>query len=176
MRRIATHLEVRPGALYWHFANKQTMLAGLSDLILQDRPTLVPAADDDPAAAVRPWAEGLREVLLAHRDGAELVASVLAMQLAEISPVAELAALLPGPQAQRTASAVTHFVLGHCASEQGHDQLVQFGVIAAGGSAPDRAAFDHGIELLVRGIRSGSESGPGRACSPAAPETRSPRY
>ncbi|MGZ8713533.1 MAG: helix-turn-helix domain-containing protein, partial [Mycobacterium sp.] len=34
MRRLARELSVSPGALYWHFANKQELLGAISDRIL----------------------------------------------------------------------------------------------------------------------------------------------
>jgi TetR/AcrR family tetracycline transcriptional repressor len=34
MRRLATSLHVQPGALYWHFPNKQTLLGAIADHIL----------------------------------------------------------------------------------------------------------------------------------------------
>ncbi len=36
MRRLATSLGVQPGALYWHFPNKQTLLGAVVDKILED--------------------------------------------------------------------------------------------------------------------------------------------
>ena len=35
MRRLARELNVSPGALYWHFANKQQLLGAVADRILQ---------------------------------------------------------------------------------------------------------------------------------------------
>ena len=34
MRRLARELDVTPGALYWHFANKQELLGAVADRIL----------------------------------------------------------------------------------------------------------------------------------------------
>ncbi|HYZ66853.1 MAG TPA: helix-turn-helix domain-containing protein, partial [Mycobacterium sp.] len=34
MRRLARELNVSPGALYWHFANKQELLGAVADRIL----------------------------------------------------------------------------------------------------------------------------------------------
>ncbi len=34
MRKLATSLGVQPGALYWHFPNKQTLLGAMADRIL----------------------------------------------------------------------------------------------------------------------------------------------
>ncbi len=39
MRRLARALDVAPGALYWHFPNKQALLGGIAESIL----TAVPA-------------------------------------------------------------------------------------------------------------------------------------
>ena len=35
MRRLARELSVSPGALYWHFANKQELLGAIADRILE---------------------------------------------------------------------------------------------------------------------------------------------
>ncbi|MDT5236293.1 MAG: TetR/AcrR family transcriptional regulator, tetracycline repressor protein, partial [Mycobacterium sp.] len=35
MRRLARELDVSPGALYWHFANKQRLLGAVADRILE---------------------------------------------------------------------------------------------------------------------------------------------
>ena len=42
MRRLARELQVSPGALYWHFANKQQLLGAVADRILE-------SVDDVPA-------------------------------------------------------------------------------------------------------------------------------
>lgn len=34
MRRVSTTLGVAPGALYWHVANKQALIAGMAEEIL----------------------------------------------------------------------------------------------------------------------------------------------
>ena len=41
MRRLARELNVSPGALYWHFANKQELLGAVADRILE-------SVDDEP--------------------------------------------------------------------------------------------------------------------------------
>lgn len=149
MRRIATKLGVQPGALYWHIDNKQALLAALSDEFLSS----LPCPQGKPSVVVTTWAHALREALLAHRDAAELVASVLAMRMGSISPIAHLAALLPEhPTPELTASAVTHFVLGHCADEQGHAQLVRLGVTQPEPERSAQVAFAHGLKLLVAGM------------------------
>ena len=75
MRRLARELNVTPGALYWHFANKQQLLGAVADRILRPvddmhRPV---GASVSPAYATR-----LRDALLSHTDGAELVSASFA--------------------------------------------------------------------------------------------------
>jgi TetR/AcrR family transcriptional regulator, tetracycline repressor protein len=72
IRRIATELGVTPMALYWHFRNKEELLAGLGDQIWSELDT-----DIDPAA---PWDQQLRglfesllDVLRAHPCASQLI-------------------------------------------------------------------------------------------------------
>ncbi|WP_409484060.1 TetR/AcrR family transcriptional regulator C-terminal domain-containing protein [Arsenicicoccus dermatophilus] len=159
MRKLAGALEVQPSALYWHFANKQTLLAAIAESWLGS----VPAPDATSAwdEQVRAWAHGLRGVLTAHRDGAELVASVLAMRAESVDPTRGLVAVLHqaglrAPAARAAAATVLHFVMGHTVDEQGHAQMRAFGVAPATGGVPDDPdeRFDYGLGLLVEGIRS----------------------
>ena len=53
MRRLARELNVSPGALYWHFANKQELLGAVADRILEP-------VGDVPAALARPYHGDLR--------------------------------------------------------------------------------------------------------------------
>ena len=79
MRKLATALGVQPGALYWHFPNKQTLLGAMADRILEgvDAPVTATRWDD----GIAELAHRLRAALLAHRDGAELVAATYASRL-----------------------------------------------------------------------------------------------
>ncbi|MDO5492632.1 MAG: TetR family transcriptional regulator [Nesterenkonia sp.] len=77
MRRVAASLEVRPSALYWHVPNKQRLLAAVADQIL-DGTDRVPLTGD-LRHDVGTRAAALHEAMLAHRDGAEVVASTVAL-------------------------------------------------------------------------------------------------
>ncbi|GAB3623338.1 TetR family transcriptional regulator BioQ [Mariniluteicoccus endophyticus] len=151
MRRIAEHLGVRVGALYHHVANKQSLLAALADEVLADlaRPT------GTPTEVVAAWAGEFRRALLAHRDGAEVVASVLSMRLTDTSPVAHLTACLTACEGvddpRSTASTVVHLVLGHVLDEQGHAQLVGLGVVPPD-DTDHEAQFAASVRLLTRGL------------------------
>jgi AcrR family transcriptional regulator len=65
IRRLATELGVTPMALYWHFRNKEELIAGLVDRIWSEI-----RSDVDPAAAwprqLRGLLESLIDVLRAH--------------------------------------------------------------------------------------------------------------
>jgi TetR/AcrR family tetracycline transcriptional repressor len=72
IRRLATELGVTPMALYWHFRNKEELLAALGDQVWREFDT-----DIDPAA---PWHQQLRgllesllHVLRSHPCAAQLI-------------------------------------------------------------------------------------------------------
>lgn len=92
MRRLAERLGVKAGALYWHVANKQSLLAAVSDEILavDGGPTTVPSQDAELSDGVDEWARCFRATLLAHRDGAELVASTISVGLGKTDPTVKL--------------------------------------------------------------------------------------
>ncbi|MCY7326881.1 MAG: TetR/AcrR family transcriptional regulator C-terminal domain-containing protein [Microbacteriaceae bacterium] len=180
MRRLAATLDVQPSALYWHFANKQTLLASVADqIVARARPAGAGSgwADDSGADdagalssgwadATRVEADALRDALLAFRDGAEVVSSTLALGLGAGEAMTRLTGAIDGGGFDRrtseiAAAAVLHFVLGHVSHEQQRLQADSLGVVAAGQSADPsdvatsargREAFDFGITLLLTGL------------------------
>lgn len=173
MRRLAASLDVQPSALYWHFPNKQTLLAELADRIVATRPEGSAASKDaDPEAAggadadwansVRSEAAALRDALLAYRDGAEVVSSTLALGLGSPETVDRFARAVArggfdAETSRRAATALLHFVLGHVSHEQQRLQYDSLGVLATGDSSPldeddPAAAFAFGVDLLVGGL------------------------
>ena len=74
MRRLARELEVSPGALYWHFASKQQLLGAVADRILG----AVQDSGGDWQTRIVQTCGRLRESLLSHTDGAELVSASFA--------------------------------------------------------------------------------------------------
>lgn len=161
MRRLARELNVSPGALYWHFADKQALLGAVADRILE------PTAD---AVDEAPWSRrvvsvctALRNALLSSTDGAELVSASFAAgkseRIAEILirlTDAAAAAGIDPPNAELAARTVLYYVLGFTADEQSRLQWD-----AAGADLPDgqsvladdaNARFRFGVDLLVNGI------------------------
>lgn len=161
MRRLAASLDVQPSALYWHFPNKQTLLAELADRIVatRRRATVEP---EDWQDAVRAEAAALRDALLAYRDGAEVVSSTLALGLGSPETVDRLErAVAQGgfdaETSRRAATALLHFVLGHVSHEQQRLQYDSLGVLADAQASPldeddPAAAFAFGVGLLVGGL------------------------
>jgi TetR/AcrR family tetracycline transcriptional repressor len=159
MRRLARELNVSPGALYWHFANKQELLGAVADRILQ-------SVDNEPGEwrdRVAGICGRLRDALLSHTDGAELVSASFAAGQSEAMArvLAQLveAAADAGVDAAHTelaARTVVYYVLGFTADEQSRLQWD-----AAGAELPDEqsvlsedpsARFTFGLRLLVDGI------------------------
>ena len=137
MRRLARELDVSPGALYWHFANKQQLLGAVADRILAPvGRTIGPAA----GATASPGSAGrLRDALLSHTDGAELVSAsfaagqseAMAQIVAQLADAAADAGVDPG-HAELAARTVVYYVLGFTADEQSRLQWD-----AAGAELPD---------------------------------------
>ena len=152
MRRVADELGVKAGALYYHVPNKQSLLAGVADVILSEVP--VPAVED-VASWLTTWGRGLRSALLAHRDGAELVASTSALGMGEIDVTAVGRSRLEAvgnEDPKATMAAFLHFIVGHVMAEQTRSQLVALGVLPRFDHQRAETEFEHGLALLVRGV------------------------
>ncbi|MDI5967622.1 TetR/AcrR family transcriptional regulator C-terminal domain-containing protein [Streptantibioticus silvisoli] len=81
LRRIATELDVKAPALYWHFTSKQALLDEMATQILRGMMRAVELDDDSedgprPEADWREWVaqamRALRSTLLGYRDGAKV--------------------------------------------------------------------------------------------------------
>nr|WP_221333728.1 TetR/AcrR family transcriptional regulator C-terminal domain-containing protein [Nocardia transvalensis] len=161
MRRLATSLHVQPGALYWHFPNKQALLGAVADRILA--PLDEPVAAEEWSAQVAELAHRLRSCLLAYRDGAELVSATYASRLTTSKGRERVAgALIRGgmtrEEADLSAYTLLYYVLGETVDEQSRMQMDSAGALAEESSplyenttATDR--FDFGLQLFVGGVR-----------------------
>lgn len=157
MRRIAEEIQVQVSALYWHFPNKQALLAAVSEQIVRSR-------ESDASTDLIEIATLLHERLLAHRDGAEIVSSSLALGLLELPTRSRLVAAtrelgLDEAEAEIAADTVVHFVIGYTFHEQ---QRMHAAVVGAVDASVDLApahvgqrldAFAAGLRLVVAGVR-----------------------
>ena len=153
MRRIASTLGVQPSALYWHFASKQDLLAGIADVILADLP---PYTGGD-LTRLPLWAARFHALLTSHRDGAELVWSVLAIRDWEtgIGYSVEQGLCrsgLPPAVARAGAQGILHLVLGHAFDEDQHRQAVRLRVIPESASATSATVLDDSVAIFVAGL------------------------
>jgi TetR/AcrR family transcriptional regulator, tetracycline repressor protein len=142
----------QPSALYWHFDNKQQLLAAVADLVV---------APVEPTNA-RKWqnrilglGSRLRDELLRYPDGAELVATAIAFRLGADRPHQLFAdeltrAGMTDDDAGVGASVLVHFVVGYTTDEQQHHQAAALGAIDRVDATQGR--FEQGLRLIVAGI------------------------
>lgn len=165
MRHLATALGVQQSALYWHFPNKQALLAAVSERVLAPMGE-VPVGGLSMYDAVRVVGARLRECLLAYRDASELVSSSLALGLVN-SPVRP--ALMdvarhqgvPSSLAEVAADAVTHFVVGFTFHEQQRLAAHRLGLLqeplvpssaAAGANPSVDGGFSEALTMIGHGL------------------------
>lgn len=162
MRRLATQLGVAPGALYWHFANKQALIESIARRILEPllRPVdehtatvnSTPSEQPDFAGAAD-WCARLRVSLLARRDGAELVSAAVSMTSLHSELLERLAGELhPGPDRSVGAATLLHFVLGATVLEQSARQAAATAGVADPGELPGHEEFDRGLTIILTGL------------------------
>ena len=76
VRKVATHLNVHVGGLYWHVKNKQDLLDEMANTILSEEFATV--QPPEPGQAWTDWlveiAQRLRKAMLAYREGGRVVA------------------------------------------------------------------------------------------------------
>ena len=187
MRRLAKRLHVAPGALYWHFPNKQALISAISQFILSevvgpptplDKDAEPTKADADEATLTRedavPPAElcaTIRTLMLAHRDGAELVNAALSdnglretleghITRALVHSFSKDTEEATQPLLETGATTLLHFVMGATMNEQSALQLMRD--TNPGGADVDeklttasnafQITFENGIEIILNGL------------------------
>ena len=114
IRRLANDLGVQPDAFYYHVPSKQNLVAAVGEHIL----AATGPVSDDPAEA----AQELRSLLMAVRDGADVIAFVYAYRRAALAPFAHLGDTL------------IHCVPGFVAVEQNRAELIRAHILKPAGS------------------------------------------
>ncbi|QVQ53972.1 TetR/AcrR family transcriptional regulator C-terminal domain-containing protein [Spiractinospora alimapuensis] len=173
MRRLASELDVKPPALYWHFRDKRQLLDHMAD-------TIVRSAGMGPPQEGEPWQDWLlrrgreyRAALLRHRDGARVVSTAHTLTPDTLTRFdEELAALVAAgfspSSALRTITVLSQFVTGHVLQEQAErpedsaaralerqspdDPLATLAAaLRDSGGTAGKNAFEHGLRVLVAG-------------------------
>jgi TetR/AcrR family tetracycline transcriptional repressor len=76
MRRLAADLDIQNQSLYWHFTNKQELLNCMAELMIADAFAELrhPGPEQDWSEWLAVFARRFRRTMLAHRDGARVLA------------------------------------------------------------------------------------------------------
>ncbi|MFJ2214559.1 TetR/AcrR family transcriptional regulator C-terminal domain-containing protein [Streptomyces sp. NPDC101062] len=171
VRAVADRLGVRMNTVLWHVKTKAGLLDLMADAIVAAMPL-----DGLP----EPWDERVRELtaryrraLLAHRDGAAIVAGTYAAEPATLrSAEAMVTALRAGGLGEREAAwacfTLVYYVLGLTQEEQAAPDAVgdRLARALATGEYPELSRgvphlteatfderFDYGLELILRSLR-----------------------
>lgn len=151
MRHLAQDLGVQAGALYYHVASKQDLLASVAARILADADPAI--STTDPAQAAR----DIRETLLPVRDSADVISFVQAFRPEALIPFRHLHELFaerfPDQQARWATQTLIHYVLGFVAEEHNHAELVRAKILSSPPSeAESLDAFLFGVEAVLQGL------------------------
>ncbi|KAB1644131.1 TetR family transcriptional regulator [Gulosibacter chungangensis] len=150
MRALARELDVQPSALYWHFKNKQELLAGVADEILAPVNELPDEADAAKVAAE------FRDSMLSVTDGAEVVVSTVALGLGADRAYERLRLSLEGMGYERNAAVdlattLLHYCLGHASHEQQRAQALRLGIdLEDSPIAANTRSFTAGVRRILR--------------------------
>ncbi|CAD5269397.1 MULTISPECIES: TetR/AcrR family transcriptional regulator C-terminal domain-containing protein [Halomonadaceae] len=122
MRKLAQALQIQAPSLYWHFENKQSLIDGMADALVDG------VAKDLPEA--QPWEDRVRQVavelrlaLLRHRDGARVfegtyVVTDNVLRTGEAMISAFMQAGADAELAATSSFTVTYYLLGLVMEEQ----------------------------------------------------------
>lgn len=152
MRRVASSLGVAPGALYWHIANKQALIAALAQDIIS------PVSGE----SLEDISLNLRDLLLARRDGAEVVIAGLSLPqapawdrlLAAFTAAATRSTLAADSAHRAAALSAIHLVLGATLMEQSQRQLAE--TTGESPAADYRADLIRGVRIINAGLAHGA--------------------
>src|SRR5262245_28141045 len=152
-RRLADRLGVRAGALYRHFANKRALLDAMVERIAAqglDRPLPL----GDWAEQVGALAATLREGMLAHRDGALLVATCRTPGPAAVASFQRFMDVLQTAGATAdTAALGVDTILCYINGFTIEEQARRINPAARSSRADRDRAFQAGLDLLIDGLR-----------------------
>lgn len=156
MRRLARELDVQPGALYWHVANKQELLVEVADQLLGA--IVVSHPHVPPIEALAATATAIRDAIAPIPDASDVIGLAYAVDRRSVRPLRDLALIVgragvPLPEREAVADLVVHHVLGSVMDEQ-NDRLARALDPEHEGRTPAEfeKAFDVGLGVILRGL------------------------
>jgi TetR/AcrR family tetracycline transcriptional repressor len=177
LRKLATGLDMKAPAIYWHFKNKEMLVDAIAEAILQEQFSDFSAKESNEEW--QPWLlqtmRDLRHAMLAHTDGARVVAGAHFYPAVTLGMVIDLAmqSLCEGGlnllDAQLVVMTAIHYTFGHVIEEQSSPSAEAFGsadidrllgiyptISAAIGVSQknklsDEDIFTGGIQLVING-------------------------
>jgi TetR/AcrR family tetracycline transcriptional repressor len=164
VRRLATELRVQSPALYWHFRTKQELLDEMAKAVIASAELRPPRDDESWQDWLAGRARAYSRAMLAHRDGARLVASARRAPETVRRFDAELEAMVrrgfTPVEALRTIAALNHFVDGSVLEEQAstpdrNPEITDLPTLLKAlrdGPPMGTEVFEHGLRILIRGI------------------------
>jgi TetR/AcrR family tetracycline transcriptional repressor len=126
LRKLASDLDLKASALYWHFKSKEDLIDYMAEAILQTEfKDLSVRPDDEPW---QDWIIGvsqkLRKAMLSRRDGARIVAgahpfpAVTILNITEVTLKSLVSAGLSFEKADLVATIIVNFTYGYVIEEQ----------------------------------------------------------
>jgi TetR/AcrR family tetracycline transcriptional repressor len=122
-RALTERLGVQRGALYWHVKSKQELLGAVTELLL--RPVFADTGEQESNVFdnLVEFAHRMRAALLAHRDGARLVAAHVTVSASGLELMQRVFADyarqgIPLPVAARWGDIMASYVTGYVLQEQ----------------------------------------------------------
>ena len=179
MRKLAQALDIKAASLYWHFANKQELMDGMADMLMENVARKAPR-HHQWEERLRHIAVEIRRAMLKHRDGARVFAGSygVAENVMRVGN-AMMATLAEAGANTRLSSwgsfGVLYYVLGFVMEEQalGTDNDIDMDARRAAFMALANTGYPHayeaaddifnhnfdqrfalGLDLLIRGFKS----------------------
>lgn len=145
MRRLASELGVRPGALYYHVPNKQELLKRVAHQLLEP----LNETGADPYSLM----QSFRRVVLPLRDGGDLLLIAYALDQS-LPPVPALRTGLTGQgrdaaEAEQLSAVLMRFALGSVAAEQNIALMAADSAESPGRTAESADLYEKGLRSLL---------------------------
>ena len=182
LRRLASELGIKAASIYWHIPNKEALLDEMANAILIEHFGAFDFANDqrDWAEWLHTLAHELRKCMLAHREGARVVAGAhpdIAVMLTKVVDLT-IRVLYHNGFSYGEAGVITYtlinFTFGSVIEEQASPPLTQLSdpnnilphaaqfpafvaMIDAWKLKDNDTLFDTGVQIFINGVRAKEE-------------------